>query len=85
MSGMDTTQKFAIALTLLALVGCENEASRRQPIPVVLADKGKPVTLHIPRGYIEEPKKPEGTLPNVILRIAAQDFSSGAAAPYLPG
>jgi hypothetical protein len=64
---------------LLALVGCENEASRRQPIPVVLADKGEPVTLHIPRGYIEEPKKPKGTLPNVILRIAAQDFSAATA------
>jgi hypothetical protein len=76
---MNTTQKCAVALTLLVLAGCENEASRRQPIPVVLADKGEPVTLHIPRGYIEEPKKPEGVLPNVILRIAAQDFSEAAA------
>jgi hypothetical protein len=76
---MDTTQKFAIALTLLALVGCENEASRRQPIPVVLADQGEPITLHIPRGYIEEPKKPKGVLPNVILRIKAQDFSAATA------
>ena len=76
---MNTTQKCAVALTLLVLAGCENEASRRQQIPVVLADKGEPVTLHIPRGYIEEPKKPEGVLPNVILRIAAQDFSGTAA------
>jgi hypothetical protein len=76
---MNTTQKFAVALTLLVLVGCENEAARHQPIPVVLADKGEPVTLHIPRGYIEEPKKPEGTLPHVILRIAAQDFSAAPA------
>jgi hypothetical protein len=76
---MNTTQKCAVALTLLVLAGCENEATRRQPIPVVLADKGEPVTLHIPRGYIEEPKKPEGVLPNVILRIAAQDFSGATA------
>jgi len=76
---MNTTQKYAVALMLLVLAGCENEATRRQPIPVVLADKGEPVTLHIPRGYIEEPKKPEGVLPNVILRIAAQDFSGTAA------
>jgi hypothetical protein len=75
---MKTTQKFAVALTLLVLVGCENEAARRQPIPVVLADKGDTVTLHIPRGYIEQPKKPDGVLPNVILRIAAQDFSGAA-------
>jgi hypothetical protein len=79
---MTITQRYAVALTLLVLVGCENEAARRQPIPVVLADKGEPVTLHIPRGYIEEPKKPEGVLPNVILRIPAQDFSAaGAFAP----
>jgi hypothetical protein len=76
---MNTTQKCAVALTLFVLVGCENEAARRQPIPVVLADKGEPVTLHIPRGYIEEPKKPKGVLPHVILRIAAQDFSAAAA------
>ena len=76
---MKTTQKFAVALTLLVLVGCGNEAARRQPIPVVLADKGEPVTLHIPRGYIEQPKKPDGVLPNVILRIPVQDFSGAAA------
>jgi hypothetical protein len=76
---MNTTQKCLVALTLLVLAGCENEASRRQPIPVVLADKGKPVTLQIPRGYIEEPKKPEGTLSHVILRIEAQKFSPAAA------
>ena len=76
---MKTTQKFAVALTWLVLVGCQNEAARRQPIPVVLADKGEPVTLHIPRGYIEQPKKPDGVLPNVILRIAVQDFSGAAA------
>jgi len=76
---MKTTQKCAVALTLLGLVGCENEAARRQPVPVVLADTGEPVTLHIPRGYIEQPKKPEGVLPNVILRIAAQDFSAAEA------
>jgi hypothetical protein len=78
---MKTTQKCAVVLILLVLVGCENEAARRQPIPVALADKGEPVTLHIPRGYIEQPKKPEGVLPNVILRIAAQDFSGAALAP----
>jgi len=76
---MTTTQKCLVALTLLVLAGCENEASRRQPIQVVLADKGEPVTLHIPRGYIEEPKKPEGVLPNVILRIKAEDFSGTTA------
>ena len=76
---MNTTQKCAVALMLLVLVGCENEAARRQPIPVVLADKGEPVTLHIPRGYIEQPKKPDGVLPNVILRIPVQDFSGAAA------
>src|SRR3954451_367766 len=76
---MKTTQKYAVALMLLVLAGCDNEAARRQPIPIVLADKGEPVTLHIPRGYIEEPKKPEGVLPNVILRIAAQDFPGAAA------
>jgi hypothetical protein len=78
---MKITQRYAVALTLLVLVGCENEAARRQPLPVVLADKGAPVTLHIPRGYIEEPRKPEGVLPNVILRIGAQDFSGAAFAP----
>lgn len=76
---MKTTQKSAVALMLLVLVGCDNEAARRQPIPVVLADKGEPVTLQIPRGYIEEPKKPAGVLPNVILRIDAQDFSEATA------
>jgi len=76
---MKTARKCAVALTLLVLVGCGNEAARRQPIPVVLADTGKPVTLHIPRGYIEQPKKPEGVLSNVILRIAAQDFSGAEA------
>jgi hypothetical protein len=76
---MDTTQKCALALTLLLLVGCGNEAARHQPIAVVLADKGEPVTLHIPQGYIEEPRKPEGVLPNVILRIAGQEFSAAAA------
>jgi hypothetical protein len=76
---MKTTQKYAVALTLLVLIGCGNEATRRQPIPVVLAEQGEPVTLHIPRGYIEQPKKPEGVLPNVILRIAAQDFPGAAA------
>ena len=60
---MNTTQKCAVALTLLVLAGCQNEASRRQQIPVVLADKGEPVTLHIPRGYIEEPKKPQRQQP----------------------
>jgi hypothetical protein len=44
-----------------------------------LSDNGEAVTLHIPRGYIEQPKKPEGVLPNVILRIAAQDFSGAEA------
>jgi hypothetical protein len=76
---MKTTQKCAVALMLLVLVGCDNEAARRQPIPVVLADQGEPVTLHIPRGFIEEPKKPEGVLSNVILRIAAQDLAGAAA------
>ena len=76
---MKTARKCAVALTLLVLVGCGNEAALRQPIPVVLADTGKPVTLHIPRGYIEQPKKPEGVLSNVILRIAAQDFSGAEA------
>jgi hypothetical protein len=76
---MKTTAKLAVALMLLLLVGCENEAARRQPIPVVLADQGESVTLHIPRGHIEQPKKPEGILPNVILRIAAEDFSGAGA------
>ena len=71
-------QNCAIALTLLLLVACGNETART-PIPIVLADQGKPVTLHIPRGYVEEPKKPAGVLPNVILRIAAQDFSGATA------
>ena len=76
---MKTTPNLAVALMLLLLVGCENEAARRQPIPVVLADQGESVTLHIPRGLIEQPKKPEGVLPNVILRIAAEDFSGAEA------
>jgi len=68
--------KCSIALAMLALAGCENEAARRQPIPIVLqAEKGEAVTLQIPRGYIEAPKHPEGVLPNVILRMAAKDFS----------
>jgi hypothetical protein len=67
-------------LVVLALVGCQNEAARREPIPVVLQpDKGDSVTLQIPRGYIEQPKETEGALPNVILRIAAKDFSGTQA------
>jgi hypothetical protein len=77
---MKQMSKCAVALALLALGGCENEAARREPTPVVLqAEKGKPVTLQIPRGYIEQPEKPEGTLPNVILRIPAKDFSGAEA------
>jgi hypothetical protein len=65
----------AIALAMLALSGCEDPEARRQPVPVVLqAEKGEPVTLQIPRGFVEEPKDPEGALPNVLLRIAAKDF-----------
>jgi hypothetical protein len=60
-------------LAIVVLAGCEDPAA---PIPVVLqAPKGQPITLQIPRGYVEEPKHPEGALPNVILRVAAKDFS----------
>lgn len=44
-------------------------------------EKGDRVTLQIPRGYIEEPKKPEGVLVSVVLRISAKEFSGGAFAP----
>jgi len=71
--------KCFVALAVLALTGCENEAKRREPLPITLQlDKGEPVTLHIPRGYIETPEHPdklEGPVPNAILRIAAKDFS----------
>jgi hypothetical protein len=77
---MMKTQTCSIAVALLVLAGCENEAARREPIPIVLqAEKGEAVTLQIPRGYVEQPEKPEGVLPNVILRIAAADFSGAAA------
>jgi hypothetical protein len=49
-------------------------------MPIVLQpEKGEPITLQVPRGYIEEPKNPEGPLPNVVLRIAAKDFSTAEA------
>jgi hypothetical protein len=77
---MKQSSHWLIALTMLALAGCENEAARREPIAVVLqAEKGEPVTLQIPRGYIEQPKKPEGVLSNVILRLAAKDFAGSNA------
>jgi hypothetical protein len=77
---MKQIRKSLLALAVLALVGCQNEASRREPTAVVLQpEKGEPVTLQIPRGYIEEPKKPEGALPNVILRIAAKEFTGAQA------
>ncbi len=74
---MMKTPMCLIGLAMLALAGCEDAATR---LPVVLqASTGEPVTLQIPRGYIEEPKNPEGPLPNVILRIDAEDFSAAEA------
>jgi hypothetical protein len=74
---MKQSSQCLIALVMLALAGCENGAARREPIAVVLqAEKGESITLQIPRGYIEQPKKPEGVLSNVILRIAAKDFTA---------
>jgi hypothetical protein len=70
----------ALLIACLVLGGCE--ASRQQAIPVVLqTEKGERVTLHIPRGYIEEPKKAEGVVTDVVLRISAKDFSGAAFAP----
>jgi hypothetical protein len=51
-------------------------------MPIVLqTEKGERVTLQIPRGYIEEPKKAEGVVTDVVLRISAKDFSGAAFAP----
>lgn len=80
---MKSIYRCAATLALLTLAGCQNEAARREPIQVVLqAENGKPVTLSIPRGYIEQPKDPEGVLPNVVLRIPMKDFSG--AEPFVP-
>jgi hypothetical protein len=69
------TSMCAIPIVLLVLTGCESG----QPTSVVLqAPQGEPVTLQIPRSYIEKPKDPAGSLPNVLLRIGANDFSGPA-------
>jgi len=70
----------AVLIACLLLGGCE--AARQQTIPIVLqAEKGDRITLQIPRGYVEESKKPEGVLTDVVLRISAKDFSGAAFAP----
>lgn len=70
----------ALLIACLLVGGCE--AARQQAIAIVLqTEKGDRVTLQIPRGYIEEPKKPEGVLAGVVLRISAKDFSGAAFAP----
>jgi len=67
----------AFALALLVLSGCDRAAMRSEPIPVVLQpEQGEAVTLNIPRGYLEEPKNPEGPIPNAVLRIPAKDFDA---------
>jgi hypothetical protein len=71
--------KCSAVLLVLLFSGCDRESTRQEPISIVLkAEKGEPVTLQIPRGYIEEPKKPEGVLSNVILSVSAKDFPAGA-------
>ena len=73
---MNKTSICGTAIALCALVGCENEATRREPISIVLQpEKGEAVTLQIPRGYVEEPKDPQGVLSHVILRSPAKDYS----------
>jgi desulfoferrodoxin (superoxide reductase-like protein) len=70
----------ALLATCLLVGGCD--AARQQAIPIVLkTEKGEHVTLKIPRGYIEEPKNPEGALVSVVLRIGAKEFSGAAFAP----
>lgn len=70
----------ALLIACLLVGGCE--AARQQAIPIMLqTETGDRVTLQIPRGYIEEPKKPEGVLVDVVLRISAKDFSGAAFAP----
>ena len=70
----------ALLIAFLALGGCG--ADRQQVVPVVLqVENSDRITLQIPRGYIEEPKKPDGVLPNVLLRINANDFSGAAFTP----
>ena len=70
----------ALLSAVLLLNGCGGDP--QQVVPVVLqAEKSDRVTLQIPRGYIEEPKKPEGVLPNVLLRVGAKDFSGAAFTP----
>lgn len=70
----------ALLIACLLVGGCEG--ARQQAIAIVLqTEKGDRVTLQIPRGYIEEPKKPEGVLADVVLRISAKDFSGTAFAP----
>lgn len=70
----------ALLIAVLVLSGCEG--NRQQVVPVVLqAEKSDRIALQIPRGYIEEPKKPEGVLPNVLLRISAREFSGAIFTP----
>lgn len=76
---MRNVGNYVVAVSLIMLAACQNDAAKQQPIDVILqAEKSEPLTLQIPRGYIEEPKKPEGALPNVILRIAAKDLEQSA-------
>jgi hypothetical protein len=70
----------ALLIACLLVGGCEG--ARQQAIPIVLkTEKGERVMLQIPRGYIEEPKKAEGVVTDVVLRISAKDFSGAAFAP----
>ena len=65
-----------LALALVSLAAC-NGAARQEPVALTLQPtNGTPITLEVPRGYIEEPKKPEGSIPNVVLRIPAGDFAA---------
>lgn len=70
----------ALLIALVVLSGCKG--SQHATVPVVLqAEKSDRVTMQIPGGYIEEPKKPEGVLSNVLLRIGAKEFSGTAFVP----
>jgi hypothetical protein len=69
----------AVVVGMLVLSGCERGVSHEPTSVVLQPSKGEPVTLQIPRGYIEEPKDPAGPLPHVVLRIAASDFPGAEA------
>lgn len=67
------------AVALVMLAGCKDPASTAPVALSLKAEKGDAVSLQIPRGLIEQPEKPEGTVPSVLLRVAGKNFSAPQA------